>query len=364
MPHFHSLKRALLAFVLFAALPALTLAQSANGNLSTLEAGVTLPNPNRYGTATVDISGTFSQTLAFRVYGSSWGSVQCVNVASGSAATSTTGTGKWVCPTSGWVSFGVFASAVTSGTAVIEINFGPNGGGLSTGGGGALANAAAPTWTEGNQVALSVDLAGNLRTTETRLSAAASPTDNFANPTTSQIFALMGCWDGSAWDRCTSGTEGTHGSTASTTGPQGLLEAASDFSANTAVTDGQAVRAVADLLGRQLTVGPCDKGARLRTVTTIIDGSSTSAIPAQGAGIVTEVWDVVIANTSATAVTVDLRDGTAGSVLATFPVPANTNGIAFPITIPITGTANTAIAADPSALATSIVVSLGACKAK
>lgn len=155
-----------------------------------------------------------------------------------------------------------------------------------------------------------------------------------------------------------------HDDAASSRGPQGMLEAVSDMSANTAVADGDAVRQVGDLLGRSISAGPCDRAARVRSVTTITDGSSTSAISAGGAGIYLEVWDVIIANSSATAVTVDIRDGTAGSVLATFPVPANTAGVVHRFSVPLTGSANTAVAVDPSASATSIITTLSGCKVK
>lgn len=52
----------------------------------------------------------------------------------------------------------------------------------------ALANAAAPTWTEGNQVLLSVDLSGNLRTLPTTL--AGTLTNNNAAPGANNIGAL------------------------------------------------------------------------------------------------------------------------------------------------------------------------------
>lgn len=158
--------------------------------------------------------------------------------------------------------------------------------------------------------------------------------------------------------------DATHGAAVPGTGPLQLTEASSDYSGNTAVSDGNAVRVPSDLLGRPLWVGPCDRGARVGGVTTVTDGSSTSAISAGGAGVYLEVWDVVVANTSASAVTVDIRDGTAGSVLATFPVPADTSGVVYPLQVPLTSSANTAIAVDPSAAASSIIVTLRGCKAK
>ena len=89
----------------------------------------------------------------------------------------------------------------------------------------------------------------------------------------------------------------------------------------------------------------------------ITDGSSTSVISAAGAGVKIYVTTVIISNSSATAVTVDLRDGTGGSVKATFPVPA-TGGVVLALGTPLGFSANTAVAADPSAAATTVSVTL------
>lgn len=98
-------------------------------------------------------------------------------------------------------------------------------------------------------------------------------------------------------------------------------------------------------------------------VSTITDGSSTSTIGAQGSGIKVYLTSVIIANSSSTNVTVDLRDGTAGSVKATFPVPAN-GGVVHTLNVPLGFSANTIVAADPSASATSIVTTLIGFKSK
>lgn len=95
----------------------------------------------------------------------------------------------------------------------------------------------------------------------------------------------------------------------------------------------------------------------------ITDGSSTSLIAAQGAGVKTYLTDVTICNTSASAVTVDLRDGAAGSVLWTFPVPAG-GGVTHSFKTPIPFSANTAVCADPSASASTITVSACGFKSK
>lgn len=99
-------------------------------------------------------------------------------------------------------------------------------------------------------------------------------------------------------------------------------------------------------------------------VASITDGSSTSVIAAQGSGVKTYITDVTISNTSATAVTVDLRDGAAGSVKWTFPVPANTAGVVHSFRRPLAFSANTAVCADPSASASTITVSLNGFKSK
>jgi hypothetical protein len=98
-------------------------------------------------------------------------------------------------------------------------------------------------------------------------------------------------------------------------------------------------------------------------VAAITDGSSTSTIAAQGSGVKTYITDVTIANTSATAVTVDIRDGAAGSVKWTFPVPAG-GGVTHSFSSPLGFTANTAVCSDPSASASTVTVSLAGFKSK
>jgi hypothetical protein len=99
-------------------------------------------------------------------------------------------------------------------------------------------------------------------------------------------------------------------------------------------------------------------------VAAITDGSSTSVIASAGAGVKNYITSVIIANNSATAVTVDLRDGAAGTVKATLPVPANTSGVVCNFPIPLPFSAATAVCADPSAAATTITVTLLGFKSK
>ena len=98
-------------------------------------------------------------------------------------------------------------------------------------------------------------------------------------------------------------------------------------------------------------------------VASITDGSSTSVIAAQGAGVKVYLTSVTISNSSTTDVTVDLRDGTAGTVKWTFPVP-QTGGVTHTFNPPLPFSANTIIAADPSASASTVTVSLNGFRSK
>lgn len=89
----------------------------------------------------------------------------------------------------------------------------------------------------------------------------------------------------------------------------------------------------------------------------ITDGSSTSVVAAQGSGVRFCATTIVVSNSSATNVTVDIRDGTAGSVLMTIPAAANMGGGVIPLEMPLCTSANTIFAADPSAAASTVTIS-------
>lgn len=100
--------------------------------------------------------------------------------------------------------------------------------------------------------------------------------------------------------------------------------------------------------------------------TTNTDGASTafaSGLAAPGAGVRLWVTSVDIANSSASFCTVDLRDGSAGSVLWTLPVPAS-GGVVKTFNPPLKLTANTALAFDASAATTTLTISANGFKSK
>lgn len=97
------------------------------------------------------------------------------------------------------------------------------------------------------------------------------------------------------------------------------------------------------------------------------DGASTAmagGFAAPGANIRLYLTTLIIANSSATAVTVDIRDGTAGSVLLTVPVPADTGGVVVNLPVPLKFTANTALAYDASAAVSTLTISVLGFKSK
>ena len=123
---------------------------------------------------------------------------------------------------------------------------------------------------------------------------------------------------------------------------------------------------VTDLDGAQIVRTDCQLGDLITGVLTNTDGAATAFTGnfAATASLRHYITCVSIANTSATAVTVDLRDGTGGAVLFTFMVPAG-GGIVVPFSPPLRQpTVNTALAIDGSAAATTITVSVNGFKSK
>lgn len=93
--------------------------------------------------------------------------------------------------------------------------------------------------------------------------------------------------------------------------------------------------------------------------TTNTDGASTAftgELAAPGAGVRLCITAVTVCNSSANFCTVDLRDGTAGSVLWTLPVPAS-GGVVQTFNPPLKLSANTALAFDASAATTTLTIS-------
>lgn len=129
----------------------------------------------------------------------------------------------------------------------------------------------------------------------------------------------------------------------------------------TLVAAGDRVENYAGLDGVKLMRPHCGLEDIVTGNATNTDGTSTQCIAAGAAGIKTYLTSVVLANTSATAITVDIKDGT--TVKTSLPLPAGSGCIYNP-PVPIPGTAATAWNFDPSAAATTVTCSMIGFKSK
>lgn len=92
----------------------------------------------------------------------------------------------------------------------------------------------------------------------------------------------------------------------------------------TAVSDGQRVGASFDKLGKQVVVGSVRELKGKQTTIITSSTSETTIVTAGAAGVFNDVYKLIIANTSATATEVTIRDTTTGTgnSLEPFYVPA------------------------------------------
>ena len=154
-------------------------------------------------------------------------------------------------------------------------------------------------------------------TVDTELPAAAALADNMANPTTPLIGACQMVWDGSNWDRIGgSGATGIHVDIAGNT--IGIATSAKQLADNHGV------------ISTPISV----RGSRLTAYVSLANGTEATLLAAQ-VGYFTDLIQVMGANQSDVAITLDIRDMTAGSVIATLEIPANgTAGISGASPIP------------------------------
>ncbi|PWU06090.1 MAG: hypothetical protein C5B43_02305 [Verrucomicrobia bacterium] len=110
----------------------------------------------------------------------------------------------------------------------------------------------------------------------------------------------------------------------------------------TAVTDGQMVGAMADKFGRQVVIPTTIRDLVSSQTTTINNSTSeTTIVTAGAAGVFNDLLSLVVINTSASALRVDFRDSTAGTIIFALYLPAgDTRGISWQVPLPQTTAAN------------------------
>lgn len=138
-------------------------------------------------------------------------------------------------------------------------------------------------------------------------------------------------------------------------------KATTSMSGRTAVSDADRTDLVGDTQGALITRPYCSLEDIVSGNASNTDGSSTSLISAQAAGVKTYITSITITNTSSSNIYVELKDGT--TVKYTFPVPAN-GGVTHNFIVPLGGSAATAWNFDPSAAATTIYCSAVGFKSK
>jgi hypothetical protein len=257
------------------------------------------------------------------------------------------------------------------------------------------------------------------------LPAAAALTDNFANPTTTSVAGMTMLWDGATWDRAPGDTTNgllvdlgsnndvtiSDGGGSITVDPNGGSLAINDNSGSLTVDNAGtfAVQAASagDVAHDTADSGnPVKIGAKVETSTsgatlaadadrtdlyadadgTLITrtnhpladllhnqvsnttGTSTDftgSFAAAGASIKNYVTAITLHNSSGTDGYVDFRDGAAGSVLWTVPVPAGGGAVISNGGHPLFATsANTALAYDVSAALSTVYISVSGFKSK
>jgi hypothetical protein len=103
----------------------------------------------------------------------------------------------------------------------------------------------------------------------------------------------------------------------------------------TATTAGQQTGMAVDKFGRPVVIASSTRDNMAGSgVTTITTTTETTIIAAGAAGIFNDIHMILVSNTSASDVRVDIRDSTAGTIQFTFWAKANTNTIGFSSTIP------------------------------
>ncbi len=139
------------------------------------------------------------------------------------------------------------------------------------------------------------------------------------------------------------------------------FKATTSLSAQTMVSTADRTDGFAGVDGVQITRPHCNLEDIVTGNATNTDGAATQCIAAQASGIKTYLTSIILCNTSATAITVDIKDGS--TVKVSLPLPAG-SGCVFNPPVPIPGTAATAWNFDGSAAATTVTCSMIGFKSK
>jgi len=213
-----------------------------------------------------------------------------------------------------------------------------------------VANAAAPTRTEGNVVPLRMNLAGDVAVTlDSEAVVLGAGTANIGDVDVLTLPALVA---GTANIGDVDVLSGPTGASAFQTQGEVAHDAAdannpqkiggqARITNPTAVADADRVNAIFDDVGRQIVILNQVRDLVAKNKITLSTTTETTLLAAGAAGVFHDVTLIVITNSSATAVRVDIRDATAGTTVLEVAIAANGGAvIPFPTPLPQAAAAN------------------------
>lgn len=298
---------------------------------ATQSTSITASNLNGYGNVLISINGTYGTATAVfegsddggtTWYGISEADRTDSNIIESGYTSLTNTTRAWQISNPGWDSVRVRSTAVASGTVNVRIS--PSG---------------APT-AAGASVSIGVALpAGNAV-----IGHVITDTGSTTAVTGTVAVTESGTWN-----------VGSSTATGSAVPANAFYNGVNAQTAlPTAATAGNLTGATADKFGRAVVLPGTIRDLVGTQTTTIAASTSETTIVTAAASVFNDLTALVVSNTSATAVRVDFRDTTAGSVLFSIYVPAgDVRGVAFNRPIPQTSV-NTNWTAQSSASVTDL----------
>lgn len=305
--------------------------------------------------ATVQVAGLAGAiTISFEgsIDGTTYEPVGAKRKSDGLVATSTTANGLWVAASGGLKKFRARVSAAAGGTADVAVVAGQGSGEAAFGGSVTVSGTvtvAEPVSVDDNGGSLTVDPFGGSMTVAdgggsltvdgtvaisgtVPISAVALPLP--AGAATSALQTQPGVDIGDVTVNNAAGTnpvpvQGNVAHDGVAAGNPVALGAQARTTFLAAVASGDIVSLIADKLGRLLVSLGVPRELLTQNNITLTTTTETTLIAAGGAGVFRDITAIIVSNTSGTAVRVDFRDATAGTVRFSLMIAANGGGGIF-----------------------------------
>jgi hypothetical protein len=259
------------------------------------------------------LAGTITISFEGSVDGTNYQAVTGIRPADGTSGTSTTANGIWMFGVGGYKRFRARVSAIAGGTASVTVIAGqgsveaPFGGSVSVLGTVPISAVSLPLPTGAATSALQTQPGVDIGDVTVNNVAGTNPVPVQGN---------------AAHDAAVAGNPVLSGAEGRTTNP-------------VSVTDGDVVRVRADKSGRTIVTHSAAREQVTQNNITLTTTTETTLLAAGGAGVFNDVTAIIVSNTSGTAVRVDFRDATAGTVRFSLMIAANGGGGIFVPPVPV-----------------------------